>query len=100
MKKSGETGKPSDRLRRAVYLAGYQSVIDYGRVTPSSTYGELADALSAISSDSFTPEEIDKAMQSECVSVEDYAYYLRSALVRRLREMMPDGWDSTKSYDP
>jgi hypothetical protein len=84
----------------AARALGFLRLLDYAQSRPTSTYEELAVALGEVAGRKFAPVQVDMILQSEAKTIGEIEYYLKSSLLRRFREMMPQGWVATGEYNP
>lgn len=86
-------------IESAAKSLGSANVLDLAKRHPDMTLHEFARMLSNVIKQDLPPVAVDLAIQNACTSQEDIQFYVKSSLVRRLRESLMNGWSSQPGYN-
>src|SRR5262245_27951429 len=86
------------RLYEAVQQLGYSRVTEFVKDRPAATWSQLVEELENQAGARFAPVQLYTVLQSEITTPEELSYYIKSTLVRRLRESIPQGWDADADF--
>jgi hypothetical protein len=73
---------------------GYPRFMDYARARPSSTFDQLAKELEASTGIRVVPIEVKRLVLDEATSDAELTATAADALVRIIREIIPEGWSA------
>jgi len=86
------------RLYEAAQRLGYSTITQFAKERPEATWSQLAQELENHSSSRFAPVQVYSTQQSEITTPMEMSYYIKSSLVRRIREAIPDGWSGGDDF--
>jgi hypothetical protein len=80
------------RLYEAVQNLGYSTITDLLRSRPAATWSQVVQELESSSSSRFAPVQVHTIFRAESTTPAALNYYIKSCLIRRIREAIPQGW--------
>src|SRR5688500_2903369 len=80
------------RIASGLNAHGFRRLSDFAQNHPVATYVELADALAGMGCGRVAPVQVEALLQAEADDDEQLTAFVRSSLVRHLRDSMRCGW--------